>query len=142
MSIYLADLTRDQIKSLGPETPIILPTAAIEQHGPHLPIRTDSLLCQTVAEQAVAKANTQGGQILMAPVLSYGNSHHHFPFAGVLSLSSANFMAAVVDILTGLVKSGFRKLVILNRHGGNIDSNSVVALDFVNRLGYDGPGLD
>jgi creatinine amidohydrolase len=70
-------------------------------------------------------------------VLPYGNSHHHRPFPGVLSLSSNTFMAAVADILEGLVNSGFRKLIVLNGHGGNTDANAVVGLDFVNRLGHD-----
>ena len=137
MTVQLADLTRDQIKALAPETTVIWPTAAIEQHGPHLPIRTDTLLCGTIAEQAAISANNQGSKVVVTPVLCYGNSHHHFPFAGTLSLTSANFMAAVTDVLEGLMKSGFKKLLVLNGHGGNTDSNAVVALDFVNRLGHE-----
>jgi creatinine amidohydrolase len=70
-------------------------------------------------------------------VLCYGNSHHHRPFPGVLSLSSPTYLAAVTEILEGLALSGFRKLVVLNGHGGNTDSNNVVGLDFVHRLGHD-----
>jgi creatinine amidohydrolase len=54
----------------------------------------------------------------------------------VLSLAAPTYIAAVTDILEGLALSGFRKLLILNGHGGNTDSNAVVALDFVNRLGH------
>jgi creatinine amidohydrolase len=68
--------------------------------------------------------------------MSYCNSHHHRPFAGVLSLSAPTYIAAVIDILEGLALSGFRKLMVLNGHGGNTDSNAVVSLDFVNRLGH------
>ena len=83
-------------------------------------------------------AQSEGSaNVLVAPVLPYGNSHHHRPFPGVLSLSSDTFMAAVTDILEGLVLSGFRKVIVLNGHGGNTDSNAVVGLDFVNRLGHD-----
>ncbi|HMN29607.1 MAG TPA: creatininase family protein, partial [Caldilineaceae bacterium] len=67
----------------------------------------------------------------------YGNSHHHRPFPGVLSLSSPTYLAVVAEILEGLVLSGFRKLVVLNGHGGNTDSNNGGALDFVHRLGHD-----
>lgn len=133
MTVLLAELTRDQIAEMAPNSVAVLPTASIEQHGPHLPVVVDTLLCGTVAQRAAEAADAS---VLVAPVLCYGNSHHHRPFAGVLSLSSANFMAAVTDILEGLVLSGFRKLVVLNGHGGNTDSNAVVGLDFVNRLGH------
>lgn len=135
-TVRLEELTREQIKALAPHAVAVLPTASIEQHGPHLPVITDTLLCGTVAQRA-AEAAAGRSAMLVAPVLPYCNSHHHRPFAGVLSLAAPTYMAAVTDILEGLVLSGFRKLVILNGHGGNTDSNAVVGLDFVNRLGHD-----
>jgi creatinine amidohydrolase len=136
MTILLSELTRDQIKEIASETVAVLPTASIEQHGPHLPVCTDSLLCETVAQRAAALARQQV-PVVVTPILYYGNSHHHFPFAGTLSFTSRTFMTAVTEILEGLVKSGFRKLVVLNGHGGNTDSNAVVGLDFVHRLGHE-----
>ena len=135
MTVLLEEMTRDQIAALAPNAVAVLPTASIEQHGPHLPVVTDTLLCGTVARRA-AEAAVGRAQIVVAPVLPYCNSHHHRPFAGVLSLASGTYMSAVTDILEGLYLSGFRKLMILNGHGGNTDSNAVVGLDFVNRLGY------
>jgi creatinine amidohydrolase len=136
MTVLLAELTREQIRRAAPNAIAVLPTASIEQHGPHAPVITDTLLCGTVAQRA-AEAAADDVQVLVAPVLSYGNSHHHRPFPGVLSLGSATYMAVVTDILEGLVLSGFRKIVVLNGHGGNTDSNNVVSLDFVHRLGKD-----
>jgi creatinine amidohydrolase len=135
MTVLLAEMTREQIRNLALTAVAVLPTASIEQHGPHMAILTDTLLCGTVAQQAAEKAAGRA-QVVIAPVLCYGNSHHHRPFPGVLSLSSPTYMAAVAEVLEGMVLSGFRKLVILNGHGGNTDSNAVVALDFVNRLGH------
>jgi creatinine amidohydrolase len=135
MTVLLAELTRDQIADLAPNAVAVLPTASIEQHGPHLPVITDTLLCGTVAQRAAEKA-AEKTSVVVAPVLCYGNSHHHRPFAGVLSLASPTYLAAVTDVLEGLVLSGFRKLVVLNGHGGNTDSNAVVGLDFANRLGH------
>lgn len=135
MTIIYSELTREQIREVAPETTVVLPTASIEQHGPHLPVCTDSTLCENVARRAAERASEQV-PVLVTPILYYGNSHHHFPFPGVLSLTSRHFMAAVTDVLEGLVKSGFRKLVILNGHGGNTDSNRVVGLDMVNRLDH------
>lgn len=135
MSILLEEMTRDQIAALAPTAVAVLPTASIEQHGPHLPVVTDTLLCGTVARRA-AEAAADRSRVVIAPVMTYCNSHHHRPFAGVLSLAAPTYMAAVTDVLEGLLLSGFRKLLILNGHGGNTDSNAVVALDFVNRLGH------
>jgi len=131
--VLLAEMTRDEIADVALDAVAVLPTASIEQHGPHLPVITDTMLCGTVAERA-ALAATDDVMVLVAPVLCYGNSHHHRPFAGVLSLSSHTYMTAVTEILEGLVLSGFRKLIVLNGHGGNTDSNNVVGLDFVHRL--------
>ena len=136
MTVLLAEMTREQIRRAAPNAIAVLPTASIEQHGPHAPVITDTLLCGTVAQRAAEAAAGQV-QVLVAPVLCYGNSHHHRPFPGVLSLSSPTYLAAVTDILEGLALSGFRKLVVLNGHGGNTDSNNVVALDFVHRLGHE-----
>ncbi|GIV77874.1 creatininase family protein [Litorilinea aerophila] len=133
MTVLLAEMTREQIRAVAPEAVAVLPTASIEQHGPHLPVVTDTLLCGTVAQRAAERA-AGDVPVVVAPVLPYGNSHHHRPFPGVLSLTSTTFMAAVTEVLEGLVLSGFRKLVVLNGHGGNTDSNAVVGLDFVNRL--------
>jgi creatinine amidohydrolase len=135
MTVLLAEMTREQIKRVAPNAIAVLPTAASEQHGPHAPIITDTLLCGTVAQRAAEAAASQV-QVLVAPVFCYGNSHHHRPFAGVLSLSSPTYLAAVTDVLEGLVRCGFRKLVVLNGHGGNTDSNAVIGLDFVHRLGH------
>ncbi|MCB0087215.1 MAG: creatininase family protein [Caldilineaceae bacterium] len=135
MTILLEEMTRDQIADLAPTALAVLPTASIEQHGPHMPVVTDTLLCGTVAQRAAEKAASQTS-VVVTPVLWCGNSHHHRPFAGVLSLASPNYMAAVTDVLEGLMLSGFRKLLVLNGHGGNTDSNAVVGLDFANRLGH------
>jgi creatinine amidohydrolase len=134
MTTLLAELTREQIRQLAPTATAILPTASIEQHGPHLPVLTDSLLCETVARRAAERA-AEKISVVVTPILYFGNSHHHRPFPGVLSLTSKTFMTAVTEVLEGLVLSGFRKLVVLNGHGGNTDSNNVVGLDFVHRLG-------
>lgn len=135
MTVLLAEMTREKIARIAPDAVAVLPTASIEQHGPHMAVMTDTLLCGTVAQMAAEMAADRAN-IVVAPVLCYGNSHHHRPFAGVLSLSSPTYMAAVTDVLEGLVLSGFRKLIILNGHGGNTDSNAVVGLDFVNRLNH------
>ncbi len=133
----LEELTRDQIASYAPNAAVVLPTASIEQHGPHLPVVVDTMLCTTVAHRAAANARHECGEnaIWVAPTFSWGNSHHHRPFAGVLSLSSAQYIATVTDIVEGLILSGFQRILILNGHGGNTAPNTIIAQDFVHRLG-------
>ena len=136
--MLLQQLTRCQIEDVAPTGTVVLPTASMEQHGPHLPVEVDTVLCTHVAKQAVAEAATglTTGVICLAPTHSWGNSHHHRPFAGVLSLSSDHYMASVTDILEGLFQSGFRRMFILNGHGGNTAPNAIVAQDFVHRRGF------
>ncbi len=135
MTSQLAELTREQIATIAPDAVAVVPTASIEQHGPHLPVITDTTLCGVVVDRA-SRIASKDVPVLVTPVLWTGNSHHHFPFPGVLSLSSSNYITTLIDVLEGLVKSGFRRLIILNGHGGNTDSNRVVALDMANRLGH------
>lgn len=131
MTVLFAEMSREHIRSLAPTALAILPTASIEQHGPHLAVSTDTVLCSTVAQRSAELAAAQI-PVVVTPTLSFGNSHHHFPFPGVLSLTSENYYLAVTDVVEGLIKSGFRKILILNGHGGNTDSNRVVALDIAN----------
>ena len=136
--MHLQLLTRNQIQDRAPTGTVVLPTASIEQHGPHLPVNVDTVLCTQVAELAVerAAAKANSGSICLAPTHSWGNSHHHRPYPGVLSLTSGNYMATITDILEGLYQSGFRRLFILNGHGGNTAPNQIVAQDIVNRRGF------
>lgn len=131
MTVLFAEMTREQIRQIAPTALAVLPTASIEQHGPHLAVSTDTVLCSTVAQLSAEKAAAHI-PVVVTPTLWSGNSHHHFPFPGVLSLTSENYYLAVTDVVEGLIKSGFRKILILNGHGGNTDSNRVVGLDIAN----------
>jgi len=131
MTVLFAEMTREQIRALAPTALAVLPTASTEQHGPHLAVSTDTVLCSTVAQMSAELAASQI-PVVVTPTLAFGNSHHHFPFPGVLSLTSENYYLAVTDVVEGLIKSGFKKILILNGHGGNTDSNRVVGLDIAN----------
>ena len=130
MTVQLAELTREQIRTIAPSTVAVLPTASVEQHGPHLPVLTDTILCGAVTEQAAVLAS-ETTSVVVAPVMCYGRSHHHRPFPGVLSLSTELYMHAVSDVLEGLALSGFNQIVVINGHGGNTEPNAVVCADFI-----------
>ena len=109
----------DEVAALDRDrTVAILPTAAVEQHGPHLPLDTDSFLCTRVVEAAAAHAQA-GGPVLVAPTQAYGSSAHHMGFAGTMTLSAATFLACLRELCGSLVDHGFRRLLVVNGHGGN-----------------------
>jgi creatinine amidohydrolase len=90
--------------------------AALEQHGGHLPLFTDSLLLGEVIRRAAAQL---GDRILWAPLLWLGNSDHHLDFPGTLSAAPRTYLDLLNGLLENFVQHGFRRLVILNGHGGN-----------------------
>src|SRR5579884_3829668 len=124
--VLLAEMTREQIRRIAPGTTVVLPTAAIEQHGPHLAILTDTLVVTTICERA-AEAASREAPVVVAPPVHFGSSHHHFPHPGVLSLSSATFTRVVVEVCDSLARSGFRRIAVINGHGGNDEAIRVAA---------------
>jgi creatinine amidohydrolase len=125
----LAEMTREQIRAIAPTTTVVLPTAAIEQHGPHLPIVTDTLACTTICQRAAELASAEGTPVTVAPPVHFGASHHHRPYPGVLSLSLTTFVQVVKEICESLALSGFRRIAIVNGHGGNDAAIRVAATD-------------
>lgn len=129
----LALLSWCEVAALDRErTVAILPTAAVEQHGPHLPLDTDTFLCTRVAEAAAAHAEA-GGPVLVAPTQAYGSSAHHMAFAGTLTLTAPTFLACVRELCGSLVAHGLRRLLVVNGHGGN----SSLAREAVQQLAVD-----
>ncbi|TDF93589.1 creatininase family protein [Paenibacillus piri] len=96
----------------------VVPLAATEQHGPHLPVYTDSMICEYVVSHSIQKLSGIMSA-LMTPVLTIGCSQHHLNYGGTLSYSTATYQHMLYDITESLVKCGFRKIIFLNGHGGN-----------------------
>jgi creatinine amidohydrolase len=108
---------------------VVLPTGSLEQHGPHLPISTDSRLVSEVARRAgeTAASRRPGLDILLLPVLMLGRSPHHLDFPGSLSLKTSTYVASIEEISACLFGQGFRRLLLLNGHGANTDYLRVAA---------------
>jgi creatinine amidohydrolase len=118
-----------QVDALAREkTLLVLPTAAIEQHGHHLPLATDTLINNLLLGRALAKLPA-GLPVYALPPVHYGKSNEHLSFPGTLSVSAATFMAVVRDLGASLASAGFRKLVLYNTHGGNTSLVDVLARD-------------
>lgn len=106
----------------------MLPTAAIEQHGHHLPLATDTLINNLLLGKALEKLSADA-PVYVLPAVCYGKSNEHLGFPGTLSLSANTFMAVLRDIGMSVASAGFRKLVLFNTHGGNAALVDVMARD-------------
>lgn len=114
----LTELTWRQTREAGRDGIALLPIGSQEQHAEHLPMGTDTLLAGAVVDRAAALLGGDGPQVVRLPVLPYGHSPHHL-FAAAVSLSAATLGAVLGDILSSLHRSGFRRIMIVNGHGGN-----------------------
>src|SRR6202046_3633025 len=124
-----AYLNWKQVDALSREsTLLVLPTAAIEQHGHHLPLATDTLINHLLLGHALDKLPAEL-PIFALPPVHYGKSNEHIGFPGTLSLSATTFMAVLRDLGASISKAGFQKLVLYNTHGGNTSLIDVMARD-------------
>ncbi|MGQ0570316.1 MAG: creatininase family protein [Armatimonadota bacterium] len=112
---YLPHLTWPEVKDhLRTSTTIIIPFGAVEQHGPALPLGTD-----TFGAIAVARAAARVSEALCAPVLFPGLSAHHMAFPGTMTLTEDTFIRVVIETAASLAHHGFRRILLSNGHGGN-----------------------
>ena len=118
--MILSRMTWPEVEALDRETTVLIPTGAIEQHGPHLPLDTDTRLVTAVAEAVEGRTT-----VLLTPTLWLGCSLHHQAFAGTLSASFEGYGMALEAVVRSFVPHGFRRFYVLNGHGGNASSNDV-----------------
>lgn len=141
MGAYLAliiwnESTRDELRATLPGSLVVLPTGATEQHGPHLVTGHDTMMVGTIARQAAEQASSTC-DIVLAPVVPFGSSHHHLPFGGTLSLSTETYYRVVRELVESAVSAGARRMLLLNGHGGNHELNQLVARDVAIASGAD-----
>ena len=112
----------------------VLPVAAIEQHGPHLPLNVDATLVEGVV--AACLPHLPAGQpVLFLPTQSVGFSPEHTRFAGTLTLKAETVIRLWTELAESVAQTGVKKLVLLNSHGGQVGLLDVVARDLRARLG-------
>ncbi|MEM6553588.1 MAG: creatininase family protein [Planctomycetota bacterium] len=110
------DMRRDEIDAVDRDTPVIVPTAAIEQHSLHLPVSTDTTIVTGICRRVEAQSP---GDVLVTPTLWLGCSRHHRDYPGTLTTQLDHFSASLFDVVNSVLHAGFRKVLILNGHGGN-----------------------
>ncbi|ROT99608.1 creatininase family protein [Marinobacter sp. R17] len=111
----------------------VLPVAAIEQHGPHLPLATDRIIGEGILQAAVN--GFDDAELLVLPTLPIGLSLEHSDFPGTLSLRPDTAIDVLVDIGQSVAASGIHRLVIFNSHGGNRQIIDLAALQLRQRFG-------
>jgi creatinine amidohydrolase/Fe(II)-dependent formamide hydrolase-like protein/nicotinamidase-related amidase len=134
---YLAQLPTTDIAEIDKATAVVVqPIGAFEQHGPHLPVITDALIAERVTA-AAADRLPAGANVWILPTLTYGKSTEHLGRAGTIALSTATLLGVCQDLGDSLARSGFRKLVFVNGHGGQPSLLDVAARDIRHATGLE-----
>jgi len=130
-----ADHRRPEFGALDPEAVIaVLPTAAIEQHGPHLPVGVDTMIAEGMLAE-LRRTCPDDLDLRILPVQAVGKSNEHLDAPGTLTLDAATALAAWTQIGLSVARAGLRKVVIVNSHGGNLDLVSILARELRVRAG-------
>jgi len=111
------ELKWPEIEAMDKDKVVVMPIAALEQHGHHLPLLTDTFIVTSLAER-VERALPE--QVLLLPTLWVGSSNHHLAFPGTLSLDNSIYIRALKQMIHCLIGVGFRRIFLLNGHGGNV----------------------
>lgn len=115
MNLNLSELSWADAKKLASKVgTVLIPVGSFEQHGPHLPLTTDTEIAYEIAVRASKLAG-----VALAPPIAFGFSIEHMGFSGTISLSPETFLRMVKDVGRSLAMHGFKKLVFVNAHGGN-----------------------
>ena len=115
--MQLADLKWSDVDRLPRTTPVVIPIAALEQHGRHMPVFTDSMLLGEVIRRV---ADELRERVLFTPLMWLGNSEHHLDFPGTMSAAPRVYLDLLRDMAENFLHHGFTRIVLVNGHGGNI----------------------
>ncbi len=105
---------------------VVLPLGSLEQHGHHLPMLTDTMIGAEIARRAELEL---GSEALFLPTLWIGASDHHQAYPGTVSISNTVYVDVLIDIIESLITAGFRRVFLLNAHGGNITPGRMAIYD-------------
>lgn len=125
--LFWGDLTSADFKGLDPERTIaVLPIAAVEQHGPHLPVSVDTEIANGMIRETI-RLLPDDLSILILPTQCIGKSNEHIRSPGTLTLTAETAIRAWTEIGESVSRAGIKKLVMVNSHGGNVDCIGIVA---------------
>jgi creatinine amidohydrolase len=134
-AFYWGELTTEDFRALDPERAIaMLPVAAIEQHGPHLPVLTDTAIADGMLGLLRERLPDELSALAL-PTQAYGKSNEHLLSPGTLTLSAGTLLDALAELGASIARAGLRKVVLMNSHGGNADVLGVVSRELRVRHG-------
>ena len=129
------DYRTTEYAAIDPEATIaVLPVAAIEQHGPHLPVSTDTAIMQGMLETVIAKL-PDDLDVRILPVQAVGKSNEHLHAPGTLTLPATTLIDAWTELGASVACAGVKKLVVVNSHGGNEEIMGIVTRELRVRFG-------
>jgi creatinine amidohydrolase len=105
-------------RALKDDAIVIIPVASTEQHGEHLPVNTDTNACFVIAQRA-AQAISDFPVLILPPIWT-GYSHSHMGYPGTITLRYNTFVQLLTEVAVSVYQNGFRKILFLNGHGGNV----------------------
>lgn len=121
--MLLQEMTWQEIDALDRATIVVATFGAMEQHGTHLPVETDALIGQEIARRLDIACRQR---LLVMPTQWLGLSLHHMSFSGTISTSVETFLAMAFEMLGSIAQAGFRKILVINSHGGNVSALDLV----------------
>ncbi|MSO92912.1 MAG: creatininase family protein [Rhodospirillales bacterium] len=125
--IEWANLKAHELRALAAaDAVVIVPVGSIEQHGPHLPVQVDTLLAGEVARGAARLVSGNGAPIVVTPVIWTGLAEHHMSFGGTITLDFETFFALIRCVVRSVARHGFKRILLLNGHGGNTTALNVI----------------
>lgn len=128
-SVLWQELTAEELREKAArDAVVVLPVASMEQHGPHLPVGVDTILCGGVCKLAAERADDV--EVVVAPTLWCGMAEHHMAFGGTFTFDIPTYRAVLLALLKSLERHGFHRVVIVNGHGGNIAALAAFLPDF------------
>ena len=129
-------LTAEELRARAAEDAmVIIPVASMEQHGPHLATGVDIILGTAVAHETAKRLAAGGQPVVVTPCVWTGLAEHHMAFGGTVTLEFESFSAVLRGIVRSASRHGFRKVMLLNGHGGNAEAIAVCATEFAVEFG-------
>src|SRR5215813_530273 len=129
-SVMWKELTAEELRAkAAADAMVILPVGSMEQHGPHLPVGVDTILTEGVC-RAAAEAVADKVAVVVAPTLWCGMAEHHMAYGGTFTFDIPTYRAVLLAFLKSLERHGFKRVFIVNGHGGNIAALNAFLPDF------------
>lgn len=137
-SVMWQELSYEDLNALaGKGAIVVLPIASMEQHGPHLPVGVDTILCQNVCRVAAEAVVAEGVPAVVAPTLWCGMAEHHMAFGGTFTFDIPTYRAVILAFLRSIERAGFRRVAIVNGHGGNMSALNAFLPDIAREVGLE-----